>query len=215
MEMSLDKKKESNAMSEIKSVFWKRLLGKNDVNEEKDIKTRFSDVLGIDEFKEELTELVDYLKNPEKYTSVGAQLPKGILLVGPPGTGKTLMARALAGEAGCSFFYKSGAEFEEIFVGVGASRIRELFKTAREKAPSIIFIDEIDTIASKRNPMSVQNSARDCINQILSEMDGFKQSDNVIVIGATNMEESLDAAIKRPGRFDKIIHVPLPDVRGR
>jgi len=171
-------------------------------------------VLGIDEFKEELIELVEYLKNPKKYLDAGAKLPKGILLVGPPGTGKTLLARALAGEANCSFFYKSGSEFDEMFVGVGASRVRELFRKAREKAPSIIFLDEIDSVAGKRRAMDAGH-ARDTINQVLAEMDGFKQSDNVIVIGATNFEKSIDPAIKRPGRFDKIIHVPLPDIRGR
>ncbi|KAL4508266.1 hypothetical protein ABPG72_003570 [Tetrahymena utriculariae] len=185
-----------------------------EIQEEKNIKTRFSDVLGIDEFKEELIELVDYLKNPQKYHEAGAKLPKGILLVGPPGTGKTLLARALAGEAGCSFFYKSGSEFDEMFVGVGASRVRELFKKAREKAPSIIFIDEIDSVAGSRRSTDPSNS-RDTVNQILAEMDGFKQTDNVIVIGATNFEQAIDPAIKRPGRFDKLIHVPLPDIRGR
>lgn len=171
-------------------------------------------MLGIDEFKDELLELVDYLKNPGKYQQAGARLPKGILLTGPPGTGKTLLVRALAGEANCSFFYKAGAEFDEIFVGIGASRVRELFKKAREKAPSIIFIDEIDSIAGTRKAMDNSHS-RDSINQILSEMDGFRQSDNVIVIGATNFPQIIDPAIKRPGRFDKIIHVPLPDMRGR
>lgn len=159
-------------------------------------------------------ELVDYLKNPGKYHAVGAKLPKGILLIGPPGTGKTLLARALAGEAGCSFFYKTGSEFDEMFVGVGASRVRELFKKAREKAPSIIFIDELDSVAGTRRSADPGHS-RDTVNQILAELDGFKQSDNVIIIGATNFEEAIDPAIKRPGRFDKIIHVPLPDIRGR
>lgn len=149
------------------------LQGKTEITEEKNINTRFSDVLGIDEFKEELEEIVDYLKNPKKYTDSGAKLPKGLLLVGPPGTGKTLLARALAGEAHCAFFYKSGAEFDEMFVGVGASRVRDLFKKAREKAPSIIFIDEIDSIGGNRNTNS-QSHSRDTINQILTEMDGFK-----------------------------------------
>jgi len=181
---------------------------------ETNIKTRFSDVLGIDEFKEELIELVDYLKNPKKYTDAGAKIPKGILLVGPPGTGKTLLARALAGEAGCTFFYKAGSEFDELFVGMGARRVRELFKKARQKAPAIIFIDEIDSVAGTRRAMDASHS-RDTINQILAEMDGFKQTDNVVVIGATNFPEAIDPAVKRPGRFDKIIHVPLPDVKGR
>eukprot|EP01016_Furgasonia_blochmanni_P047136 TRINITY_DN689_c0_g1_i13.p1 TRINITY_DN689_c0_g1~~TRINITY_DN689_c0_g1_i13.p1 ORF type:complete len:540 (+),score=132.30 TRINITY_DN689_c0_g1_i13:559-2178(+) len=191
------------------------LFGKFVENEgETNIKTRFADVLGIDEFKDELLELVDYLKNPKKYTDAGAKIPKGILLVGPPGTGKTLLARALAGESACSFFYKSGSEFDEIFVGMGARRVRELFKKARSKSPSIIFIDEIDSLAGRRSAMEPSYS-RDTINQILAEMDGFKQTDNIVVIGATNMEQALDPAIKRPGRFDKVIHVPLPDVRGR
>lgn len=129
--------------------------------------------MGIDEFKEELSELVDYLKNPKKYENAGAKLPKGILLVGPPGTGKTLLARALAGEANCTFFYKTGSEFDEMFVGVGASRVRELFKKAREKSPSIIFIDEIDSVAGSRRNNDPGHS-RDTVNQILSEMDGFK-----------------------------------------
>ena len=197
--------------------------GEDGVKAETGIDTRFSDVLGIDEFKEELEELVgeafffnweDYLKNPEKYTRAGATIPKGLLLTGAPGTGKTLMARALAGEANCSFFYKSGAEFEEIYVGVGAKRVRELFDKARKSAPSIIFIDEIDALAGQRNPM--QNSTvRGTINQILGEMDGFRQTDNIIVIGATNLEKSIDKAILRPGRFDKVINVPYPDMEGR
>jgi len=181
---------------------------------ETNIKTRFSDVLGIDEFKDELIELTDYLKNPKKYTEAGAKIPKGILLVGPPGTGKTLLARALAGEAQCTFFYKAGSEFDELFVGMGARRVRELFKKARQKAPAIIFIDEIDSVAGTRRAAD-PSYTRDTINQILAEMDGFKQTDNVIVIGATNFPEAIDPAVKRPGRFDKIINVPLPDVKGR
>jgi len=181
---------------------------------ETNIKTRFNDVLGIDEFKDELIELTDYLKNPKKYTEAGAKIPKGILLVGPPGTGKTLLARALAGEAQCTFFYKAGSEFDELFVGMGARRVRELFKKARQKAPSIIFIDEIDSVAGTRKSAD-PSYTRDTINQILAEMDGFKQTDNVIILGATNFPEAIDPAVKRPGRFDKIINVPLPDVKGR
>ena len=154
------------------------------------------------------------MKNPEKYTSVGAEIPKGILLAGPPGTGKTLMARALAGEAGCKFYYKSGSEFDEIFVGVGSKRVRELFKKARKDSPSIIFIDEIDAMTASRNPM-FSSVSRNTINQLLTEMDGFKPTDNVIVIGATNMANSIDKAVLRPGRFDKIINVSLPDIKGR
>ncbi|CAD8076415.1 unnamed protein product [Paramecium primaurelia] len=194
--------------------FYNILRNNQSVQEERNIPTRFNDVLGIDEFKEELEEIVEFLKNPKKYTDSGAKLPKGILLVGPPGTGKTLLARALAGEAGCAFFYKSGSEFDEMFVGVGASRVREIFKAARAKAPSIIFIDEIDSIGGRRRAQDPGYS-RDTINQILTEMDGFKQTESVIVIGATNFEQVLDPALKRPGRFDKMIHVPLPDVRGR
>ncbi|CAD8190348.1 unnamed protein product [Paramecium octaurelia] len=194
--------------------FYNILRNNQAVQEERNIPTRFNDVLGIDEFKEELEEIVEFLKHPKKYTDSGAKLPKGILLVGPPGTGKTLLARALAGEAGCAFFYKSGSEFDEMFVGVGASRVREIFKAARQKAPSIIFIDEIDSIGGRRRAQDPGYS-RDTINQILTEMDGFKQSESVIVIGATNFEQVLDPALKRPGRFDKMIHVPLPDVKGR
>ena len=184
------------------------------VKPEKDIKTRFSDVLGIDEFKEELEEIVDYLKNPKKYHDYGAHIPKGVLLTGPPGTGKTLMARALAGEAGCNFFYKSGSEFEEVFVGVGSKRVRELFDQARKGTPAIIFIDEIDALAGSRNPMQ-SSVMRGTINQILSEMDGFKQTENIVVIGATNLKRSIDKAIMRPGRFDKVIDVGHPNSEGR
>ncbi|CAD8145239.1 unnamed protein product [Paramecium pentaurelia] len=184
------------------------------IQQELNIPTKFEDVLGIDEFKEEFEEIVQYLKNPDKFTQSGAKLPKGILLVGPPGSGKTLLARALAGEAECSFFYKSGSEFDEMFVGVGAQRMRELFQNARKKAPSIIFIDEIDSIGGIRR-MNDPTFSRDTINQILTEMDGFKQNDGVIVIGATNFEQVLDPALKRAGRFDKIIHIPLPDIKGR
>ncbi|CAD8146141.1 unnamed protein product [Paramecium octaurelia] len=184
------------------------------VQQEQNIPTKFEDVLGIDEFKEELEEILQYLKNPDKFTQSGAKLPKGILLVGPPGSGKTLLARALAGEAGCSFFQKSGSEFDEMFVGVGAQRVRELFQNARKNSPSIIFIDEIDSIGGRRK-MNDPTASRDTINQILTEMDGFKQNDGVIVIGATNFEQVLDPALKRAGRFDKIINIPLPDVKGR
>lgn len=211
-------KKKLKSKDESKSVsFMLQDLFKNDKNiikPEQNIKTKFTDVQGIDEFKEELEELVDYLKHPKKYTDAGATIPKGILQTGAPGTGKTLMARALAGEANCSFFYKSGAEFEEIYVGVGAKRVRELFEKARKSAPSIIFIDEIDALASQRSSMH-NSSMRGTINQILTEMDGFKQSSNIIVIGATNQEKSIDKAILRPGRFDKTINVPYPDYEGR
>lgn len=186
----------------------------NDVKPVKDTSVRFKDVIGIDEFKSEFEEIVDFLKNPEKYKRAGANIPKGILLVGSPGCGKTLMAKALAGESNCSFFYKSGAEFEEVYVGVGARRMRQLFKAAKKHAPSIIFIDEIDSLAGRRSAASIAEN-RQCINQLLSELDGFKKNESVIVIGATNLEQSLDPAIKRSGRFDKIVRIPLPDVKGR
>lgn len=186
----------------------------NDIQPVKDVDVKFSDVIGIDEFKYEFEEIVDFLKNPEKYKNAGANIPKGILLVGSPGCGKTLMAKALAGESNCSFFYKSGAEFEEVYVGVGARRIRDLFKAAKKHAPSIIFIDEIDSLAGQRG-MYETSENRQCINQMLAEMDGFRKNDSVIVIGATNLEQSLDPAVKRSGRFDKIVRIPLPDIRGR
>lgn len=154
------------------------------------------------------------MKNPKKYENVGARIPKGILLVGNPGSGKTLMAKALAGESNCAFFYKSGAEFEEVYVGVGARRIRDLFKAAKKHAPSIIFIDEIDSIAGRRSANEMSES-RDAINQLLSEMDGFRKTESVIVVAATNLEKSLDPAVRRSGRFDKVVHVPLPDIKGR
>lgn len=175
---------------------------------------RFSDVHGCDEAKEDLQELVEFLKNPERFSSLGGRLPKGFLLEGPPGTGKTLLARAVAGEAGVPFFFMSGAEFDEIYVGVGAKRVRELFQNARAKAPAIIFIDELDAIGGKRNerdPAYVKQS----LNQLLTEMDGFTQETGVVIIAATNFPKLLDKALTRPGRFDRNIVVPLPDVRGR
>lgn len=182
---------------------------------EKDVKTRFSDVLGIDEFKDEVQDIVDFLKNPEKYESAGAYIPKGFLLVGSPGTGKTLIARALAGESGCSFFYACGSEFDQIFVGSGAKAIRNQFDQARKNTPALIFIDEIDSLATKRSTSKSSDGSNSTLNQILTELDGFKQNDRIILIGATNNEKSIDPAIKRPGRFDKILRIPLPDVRGR
>ena len=175
---------------------------------------RFSDVHGCDEAKEELQELVEFLKNPEKFSTLGGKLPKGVLLVGPPGTGKTLLARAVAGEAGVPFFFMSGAEFDEIYVGVGAKRVRDLFSNARSKAPAIIFIDELDAIGGKRNerdPAYVKQS----LNQLLTELDGFSQETGVIILAATNFPQLLDKALTRPGRFDRNVVVPLPDVRGR
>lgn len=175
---------------------------------------RFKDVCGCDEARAELEEIVDFLKDPSKFTGLGGKLPKGVLLTGPPGTGKTLLARATAGEAGVPFFFMSGSEFDELYVGVGAKRIRELFNQAREKSPAIIFIDELDAIGGKRNPKD-QAYAKQTLNQLLVELDGFSQTEGIIIIGATNFPESLDKALTRPGRFDKEVNVDLPDVRGR
>ncbi|KAI1480592.1 hypothetical protein K445DRAFT_62209 [Daldinia sp. EC12] len=177
-------------------------------------KTRFSDVHGADEAKEELQEMVEFLRNPEKFSQLGGKLPKGILLVGPPGTGKTLLARAVAGEAGVPFFYMSGSEFDEVYVGVGAKRVRELFAAAKSKSPAIVFIDELDAIGGRRNARDAAY-VKQTLNQLLTELDGFDQSTGVIIIGATNFPESLDKALTRPGRFDRHVVVDLPDVRGR
>eukprot|EP00741_Cyanophora_paradoxa_P009696 tig00001600_g9394.t1 len=185
-----------------------------EVQPSKEQSKKFSDVMGVDEAKGELQEVVEFLKNPLKFTRLGGRLPKGILLVGPPGTGKTLLARAVAGEAGVPFFYASGSEFEELFVGVGARRVRELFASAKKKAPCIIFIDEIDAVGAKRNPKD-QQYMRMTLNQLLAEMDGFNSSDGVIVVAATNFPETLDKALIRPGRFDRRVTVPTPDINGR
>ncbi|KAL6717611.1 i-AAA protease yme1 [Lecanora helva] len=175
---------------------------------------RFADVHGCDEAKDELQELVEFLRNPEKFNTLGGKLPKGVLLTGPPGTGKTLLARAIAGESGVPFFFMSGSEFEEMYVGVGAKRVRELFTAARSKAPAIVFIDELDALGGRRNerdPSHVKQS----LNQLLTELDGFSQDTGVIIVAATNFPQLLDKALTRPGRFDRKIAVPLPDVRGR
>jgi ATP-dependent metalloprotease len=177
-------------------------------------KTKFADVKGVDEAKGELVEIVEYLRSPEKFTRLGGKLPKGLLLVGPPGTGKTMLARAVAGEAGVPFFYTSGSEFEEMFVGVGARRVRDLFKAAKQAAPCIVFIDEIDAVGSARNPKDQQNT-RMTLNQLLTELDGFRKNEGVIVLAATNTPETLDKALVRPGRFDRTVAVPNPDVDGR
>lgn len=175
---------------------------------------RFEDVMGCDEAKAELEEIVAYLKNPETFTRLGGKLPSGLLLMGPPGTGKTLLARAIAGEAGVPFFYASGSEFEEMYVGVGARRMRDLFEAAKKRSPCIIFIDEIDAVGSSRQ-LKEQQAMKMTLNQLLVEMDGFEQNQGVIVIGATNYADVLDDALLRPGRFDKHVTVPLPDVKGR
>lgn len=181
-----------------------------------DIKTTFADVAGQDEAKDTLKEIVDFLHNPQKYAEIGASLPKGALLVGPPGTGKTLIARAVAGEAKVPFFAISGSEFVQMFVGMGAAKVRELFKQANEKAPCIIFIDEIDAIGKKRDNMVGGNDEREqTLNQLLTEMDGFDGRKGVVILAATNRPESLDAALLRPGRFDRRIQMELPDLEGR
>ncbi|CAA19064.1 mitochondrial inner membrane i-AAA protease complex subunit Yme1 [Schizosaccharomyces pombe] len=186
--------------------------------EERAINVRFSDVQGVDEAKEELEEIVDFLRDPTHFTRLGGKLPRGVLLTGPPGTGKTMLARAVAGEANVPFFFMSGSQFDEMYVGVGAKRVRELFAAARKQAPSIIFIDELDAIGQKRNARDAAHM-RQTLNQLLVDLDGFSKNEDlahpVVFIGATNFPESLDPALTRPGRFDRHIHVPLPDVRGR
>ena len=177
---------------------------------------KFDDVAGEDEAKESLAEIVDYLHNPNKYREVGAAMPKGVLLVGPPGTGKTMLAKAVAGEANVPFFSISGSEFVEMFVGMGAAKVRDLFKQAKEKAPCIVFIDEIDAIGKKREGQIGGNDEREqTLNQLLTEMDGFEENSGVIILAATNRPESLDPALTRPGRFDRRVPVELPDLKGR
>uniref|UniRef100_A0A1B6L7H0 AAA+ ATPase domain-containing protein n=1 Tax=Graphocephala atropunctata TaxID=36148 RepID=A0A1B6L7H0_9HEMI len=196
------------------SVFRIQLGNQSEVDPE-EINVTFNDVKGVDEAKQELKDVVEFLKNPEKFSSLGGKLPKGVLLVGPPGTGKTLLARAVAGEAGVPFFHAAGPEFDEILVGQGARRVRDLFKAAKERAPCVIFIDEIDSVGAKRTNAVLHPYANQTINQLLSEMDGFHQNEGVIVLGATNRREDLDKALLRPGRFDVEVIVPAPDYAGR
>jgi cell division protease FtsH len=176
---------------------------------------KFEDVAGIDDVKEELVEVVDFLKSPKKYTNIGARIPKGVLLVGSPGTGKTLLAKAVAGEAGVPFFHTSGSEFEEMLVGAGASRVRDLFVKAKKTAPSIIFIDEIDAVAKKRGTVLHSGAGEQTLNQVLVEMDGLEERQGVIVLAATNRPDVLDPAVLRPGRFDRTVTIPMPDYEGR
>jgi len=184
---------------------------------EDDVKVAFSDVAGVDEAEEELKEIVEFLRNPKKYTSIGGRIPKGVLLVGPPGTGKTLLARAVAGEAKVPFFSLSGSEFVEMFVGVGAARVRDLFQQAEAKAPCIVFVDELDALGKVRvqSPLGSHEEREQTLNQLLAEMDGFDSRKGVIIMGATNRPEVLDPALLRPGRFDRQVLVDKPDVRGR
>jgi cell division protease FtsH len=182
-----------------------------------EVKVRFTDVAGVDEAEDELKEIVEFLQNPKKYTNLGGRIPKGVLLVGPPGTGKTLLARAVAGEAHVPFFSMSGSEFVEMFVGVGAARIRDLFQQSEAKAPCIVFIDELDALGKARtqSPMGSHEEREQTLNQLLAEMDGFDSRKGVIIMGATNRPEVLDSALLRPGRFDRQILVDKPDVKGR
>src|SRR4029450_290968 len=197
-------------------------LGKNRVKiyDRKEMKTTFQDVAGLDEAVEELKEIVEFLKTPKKYQRLGGRIPRGVLLLGPPGCGKTLLARAVAGEAGVPFFYMSGSEFVEMFVGLGAARVRELFSQAKEKAPCLVFLDELDTIGKSRagsfgGSLGSHDEREQTLNQLLVEMDGFDTSKGVIIMAATNRADVLDAALLRPGRFDRQVVVDWPDLKGR
>ncbi|XP_053981635.1 ATP-dependent zinc metalloprotease YME1L-like isoform X1 [Hylaeus volcanicus] len=196
------------------SIFQYPMGQKSEINPET-IQVTFNDVKGVEEAKQELKDVVEFLKSPEKFSALGGKLPKGVLLVGPPGTGKTLLARAVAGEAGVPFFHAAGPEFDELLVGQGARRVRDLFKAAKERAPAVIFIDEIDSVGGRRTNSVLHPYANQTINQLLSEMDGFLQNEGVIVLGATNRRDDLDNALMRPGRFDVEIYVNIPDFIGR
>jgi len=203
------------SLSQFFNVKFSVINGKANEIAPEDIEVTFDDVKGCDEAKEELMEIVEFLVNPEKFSNLGGRLPKGCLLVGPPGTGKTLLARAVAGEAGVPFFHASGSEFDEVLVGQGARRVRDLFKAAKNRAPCVLFIDEIDSVGSKRTSSSLHPYANQTINQLLSEMDGFMSNEGVIVLGATNRAQDLDKALLRPGRFDTQVTVDNPDIKGR
>ncbi|XP_041986742.1 ATP-dependent zinc metalloprotease YME1L isoform X2 [Aricia agestis] len=202
-------------MASVSGTVFRIQLGNQVEVDPEDISVTFDDVKGADEAKQELKDVVEFLKSPEKFSSLGGKLPKGVLLVGPPGTGKTLLARAVAGEARVPFFHAAGPEFDEILVGQGARRVRDLFKAAKERAPCVIFIDEIDSVGAKRTNSVLHPYANQTINQLLSEMDGFHQNEGVIVLGATNRRDDLDPALLRPGRFDVEVNVPAPDYVGR
>ncbi|XP_073964760.1 ATP-dependent zinc metalloprotease YME1L-like isoform X2 [Choristoneura fumiferana] len=202
-------------MASVSGTVFRIQLGNQVEVDPEDINVTFDDVKGADEAKQELKDVVEFLKSPEKFSSLGGKLPKGVLLVGPPGTGKTLLARAVAGEAHVPFFHAAGPEFDEILVGQGARRVRDLFKAAKERAPCVIFIDEIDSVGAKRTNSVLHPYANQTINQLLSEMDGFHQNEGVIVLGATNRRDDLDQALLRPGRFDVEVNVPTPDYGGR
>ncbi|CAH0761468.1 unnamed protein product [Diatraea saccharalis] len=202
-------------MASVSGTVFRIQLGNQVEVDPEDISVTFDDVKGADEAKQELKDVVEFLKSPDKFSSLGGKLPKGVLLVGPPGTGKTLLARAVAGEARVPFFHAAGPEFDEILVGQGARRVRDLFKAAKERAPCVIFIDEIDSVGAKRTNSVLHPYANQTINQLLSEMDGFHQNEGVIVLGATNRREDLDQALLRPGRFDVEVVVPTPDYVGR